>query len=142
MTKINIEQLNLAVENIKNDNILNTTLSEIYNVKNRVLLQLQLDTNKIKKFHKCLEKYRYVDEITELNSGDYVRWIDLTNASNIKLTNGAFICDVEINSDGVHIKLKTFKNRYIQLRMDEIFIFQKIGDSELVVLSALKYLEK
>ena len=89
-----------------------------------------------------MKKYRFVDEISDLNCGDYVRWIDLTNASQLKLANGAFICDVEINPDGVHIKLKTFKNRHIQLRMDEIFLFQKLNDSELVVLSALKYLEK
>ena len=103
---------------------------------------MQLPREKLKDFHKRLEKYRYVDEISKLNSGDYVRWIDLTNAANIKLKNGAFICDVEINTDGVHTKLKTFINRHVQIRMDEIFLFQKLSNSELVVLSALKYLEK
>ena len=138
----NIEELNKAVENIKNEEILNTSLTEINKIKLKVLVELQLSREKLKDFHKKLEKYRYVDEISQLNSGDYVRWIDLTNAANIKLTNGAFICDVEINPDGVHIKLKTFRNRHIQIRMDEIFLFQKLTDSELVVLSALKYLEK
>ena len=134
--------LNYAVENIRNEEILNTSLSEINKIKLKVLDELKLSREKLKDFHKRLEKYRYVDEISQLNSGDYVRWIDLTNAANIKLKNGAFICDVEINTDGVHIKLKTFINRHIQIRMDEIFLFQKLTDSELVVLSALKYLEK
>lgn len=142
MTEINIETLNHAVENIKNEDILNTSLTEINKVKQKVLLELQLPREILNDFYNRLQRYKYVDEITELNSGDYVRWIDLTNAANIKLTNGAFICDVEINSDGVHIKLKTFRNRHIQIRMDEIFLFQKLTDSELVVLSALKYLEK
>ena len=137
----NIEELNKAVENIRNEEILNTSLTEINKIKLKVLVELQLSREKLKDFHKKLEKYRYVDEISQLNSGDYVRWIDLTNAADIKLNNGAFICDVEINSDGVHVKLKTFRNRHMQIRMDEIFLFQKLSDSELVVLSALKYLE-
>ena len=142
MPKFDKEKLSNAIENIKNENIINTSLSEIKRVKNNVLQQLQLSSEQIKDYHKRLERYRYIDEITELNSGDFVRWIDLTNAAKINLASGAFICDVEINSDGVHIKLKTFKNRHIQLRMDEIFLFQKLSDSELIVLSALKYLEK
>ena len=35
--------------------------------------KLQLPRNKLKDFHNRLEKYKYVDEITELNCGDYVR---------------------------------------------------------------------
>lgn len=142
MQKINIDVLSEAMENVKNECIVNTNIDEIKKVKDNVLKQLQLTGPKIKEIHKQLERYKYVDEITELNCGDYVRWIDLNNPADIKLTTGAFICDVEINPDGVHIKLKTFRNRYIQIRMDEIFLFQKLSDSELVVLSALKYLEK
>ena len=55
---------------------------------------------------------------------------------------GAFVCDVEIYQDGVHIKLRSVTGRYIQLRMDEIFLFRKMTDDELVVLSAMKYLDK
>ena len=142
MPNINTETLSNALSDIKNDSIINTNIREIKTIKNNVLQQLQLPRNKLKDFHNRLEKYKYVDEITELNCGDYVRWIDLTDANNINLTRGAFICDVEINSDGVHIKLKTIYNKYIQIRMDEIFLFQKLNDSELVVLSALKYLQQ
>lgn len=142
MSSITKDNLEIAIENIKNDSIINTNIDEIYNIKNNVLKQLQLSNNLILEYQNKLKKYKFVDEITDLNCGDYVRWINLNNAANIYLTSGAFICDVEINDDGVHIKLKTFKNRHIQLRMDEIFLFQKLSDSELVVLSALKYLER
>lgn len=131
-----------AFENIKQESILDTNLDEICNVKNKVLNQLELPLEKLTDFSNRLDKYRYVDEITDLNSGDYVRWIDLNNPSSIKINNGAFICDIEINSDGVHIKLKTYNNRYIQIRMDEVFLFQKLTNDELIVLSALKFLKK
>jgi len=134
------ERLVTAIQNVKEESIVDTNLSEIKSVKNNVLQQLQLSREKLQDFHKRLQNYRYVDEITELNSGDYVRWIDLNNAANIKIASGAFVCDVEINSDGIHLKLKTITHRHIQLRMDEIFLFRKLTDDELVILSALKYL--
>ena len=137
-----IEDLSIAIENIKNDSIINTNLNKINNIKNNIFKELNFSKEKSKDYAKRLKNYRFVDEINDLNCGDFVRWIDLSDATQLNLTRGAFICDVEINTDGVHIKLKTFNNRYIQLRMDEIFLFQKLNDSELVVLSALKYLEK
>lgn len=136
------ERLVTAIQNVKEESIVDTNLSEIKSVKNNVLQQLQLSREKLQDFHKRLQKYRYVDEITELNSGDYVRWIDLNNAANIKIANGAFVCDIEINSDGIHLKLKTITHRHIQLRMDEVFLFRKLTDDELVILSALKYLKQ
>ncbi len=131
-----------AFENIKQESLLDTNIDEINNVKNRVLNQLQLSQEKIAEFSNKLDKYRYVDEITDLNSGDFIRWIDLNNPSSIKINNGAFICDIEINTDGVHIKLKTYTNRYIQIRMDEVFLFQKLSNDELIVLSALKFINQ
>lgn len=136
------ERLVSAIQNVKEESIVDTNLSEIKSVKNNVLQQLQLSREKLQDFHKRLQKYRYIDEITELNSGDYVRWIDLNNATNIKIASGAFVCDVEINSDGIHLKVKTITHRHIQLRMDEIFLFRKLTDDELVILSALKYLKR
>lgn len=136
------ERLVTAIQNVKEESIVDTNLSEIKSVKNNVLQQLQLSREKLQDFHKRLQNYRYIDEITELNSGDYVRWIDLNNAANIKIASGAFVCDVEINSDGIHLKLKTITHRHIQLRMDEIFLFRKLTDDELVILSALKYLKE
>lgn len=136
------ERLVTAIQNVKEESIVDTNLSEIKSIKNNVLQQLQLSKDKLQDFHKRLQKYRYVDEITELNSGDYVRWIDLNTPSNIKIASGAFVCDIEINSDGIHLKLKTITHRHIQLRMDEVFLFRKLTDDELVILSALKYLKE
>ena len=60
MAKNNVEQLNLAVENIKNNDIINTTLCEINNIKHKVLLQLQLSREKLDIFYKRLQKYRFI----------------------------------------------------------------------------------
>ena len=134
--------INYAFENIKQESILDTNINEINNIKKKVLNQLQLSPEKNSEYLNKLNKYRFVDEITDLNCGDFVRWIDLTTPTHININNGAFICDIEINHDGIHLKLKTFRNRYIQIRMDEVFLFQKLTNEELIILSALNYLEK
>jgi hypothetical protein len=139
---ISRERLTDAVSRIKDETILDTNLSQIKSVKNNVLQQLQLSREKLQDFHKRLERYRYIDEIIDIDCGDYVRWIDLDKSTEIKLAMGAFVCDVEINTDGMHIKLRSVTGRYIQLRMDEIMLFRKMTDDELVVLSAMKYLDK
>lgn len=131
-----------AISRVKDETIIDTNLSEIATVKNNVLQQLQLSSDGLRDINTRLKRYRYIDEITELNSGDYVRWIDLEKSTDIKLAMGAFVCDVEINTDGMHIKLRSVTGRYIQLRMDEIMLFRKMTDDELVVLSAMKYLDK
>ena len=56
-----------AFENIKQESLLDTNIDEINNVKNRVLNQLQLSQEKIAEFSNKLDKYRYVDEISDLN---------------------------------------------------------------------------
>ena len=139
---ISRERLTDAVSRIKDETILDTNLSQIKSVKNNVLQQLQLSREKLQAFHKRLERYRYIDESIDIDCGDYVRWIDLNDSTEIKLAMGAFVCDVEINQDGMHIKLRSVTGRYIQLRMDEIMLFRKMTDDELVVLSAMKYLDK
>ena len=136
------DKLAHAISRVKDETIIDTNLSEIATVKNNVLQQLQLSSDMLRDINTRLKRYRYIDEITELNRGDYVRWIDLNDSTEIKLAMGAFVCDVEINTDGMHIKLRSVTGRYIQLRMDEIMLFRKMTDDELVVLSAMKYLDK
>jgi hypothetical protein len=48
-----------------------------------------------------LNNYIYVDELTELRHGTYMRWIKLNDPNNLSLTRGALYCDTKINDDGV-----------------------------------------
>lgn len=140
MSKFNVERLLNALENEKNENIIDHNISDLKQLNNNVLQQLNLPREKLKELNKKLKNYRYVDDISELHSGYYYRWINLKDPANIKLTLGAYLCDIEINTDGIHIKFITHTKRHWQVRMDEILLFQRITDDENVILSALKYL--
>tara|TARA_B100000282_G_C31500846_1_gene384831 strand:- start:104 stop:529 length:426 start_codon:yes stop_codon:yes gene_type:complete len=138
----NEEYLLKSLDNENNESISNLSSKKIKAIKNDYLQQLQLSREKLKDFHNKLKEYRYVDDLTTIQYGRYIRWINLKDPANIKLTTGAIIIDIKILEDGIHLVCKNFRNRKFQIKIDECFIFQKLTDQEKVILSALDYLEK
>ena len=135
------DKLGDILEKEENEHILKLTRSKIKEIKNNNLQKLQLGRENLKKIHKQLENYRYVDDISNLRYGFYIRWINLKNTQQIKLTNGAIICDIKVVNDEVHIVCKNNMNRFMQLKLEECYIFQKLSDQEHILLSVMEYLK-
>jgi hypothetical protein len=89
---------------------------------------------------KQLKKYRHVDDLEDISYGSYIRWISL-NKDIIKLTNGGIICHMKTVNEDIHLVCKNNWGNLFQLNMTDNIIFQKLNDQELVILSALKYLD-
>lgn len=134
------DDLKKALENENNESIINLTISEIKSEKNDVLQKLQLGKEDLKKNLKKLKEYRYINNINDLNYGYYIRWINLKNVENLKLTNGGFICDIKIN-DGIEILCRNNFNKLFQLRFDENLIFQKLTEQEKIILNVINNLK-
>ena len=132
--------LNKALENENNESIINLTISEIKSEKNDILQKLQFGKEDLKKNLKKLKEYRYINNINDLNYGYYIRWINLKNVENLKLTNGGFICDIKIN-DGIEILCRNNFNKLFQLRFDENLIFQKLTEQEKIILNVINNLK-
>lgn len=139
---MNIELLQEALQNDNNLSIINTNIQEIKAQKNDILQQLGLKKTDLKEFHSKLKDYRYIDDIKDLNYGNNIRWISLKNIDNVKITNGAVLCDIKILDKGLSLCLKTFNNRYFTIYLNENLIFQKISDQEKILLKAIHYLNK
>ena len=122
----NKEYLLKALENENNASIIELTSSQIKSTKNDILQKLNLSREELKELHKKLKNYRYVDDIKDINYGCYIRWINLLDPSNLKLTNGGIICDILVLEEGIHVVCKNNRNMLFQLIMDECLIFQKI----------------
>ena len=137
---MDIELLKKAVENEDNLSIIETNIQEIKNEKNDILQKIGLDKNNLKQFHKKLKNYRYIDNIKDLKYGSQIRWIDLKKINNIKITNGANLCDIKINDKGIALILSGFNKQYFTIYMAENIIFQKISDQEEILLKAIKYI--
>ncbi len=139
---MNIELLKEALQNDNNLSIINTNIQEIKSQKNDILQQLGLKKTYLKQFHLKLKDYRYIDDIKDLNYGNNIRWISLKNVDNVKITNGAVLCDIKILDKGLSLCLKTFNNKYFTIYLNENLIFQKISHQERILLKAIDYLNK
>ena len=131
-----------ALDNENNNSIANLNTQKIKSIKNDILQQLQLPRNTLKNYHIRLKDYRYVDDLTEIIDGRYIRWINISDPTNIYLTTGGIIIDIKICEGGTQLLCKNFRNRKFQIKIDECLIFQKLSDQEKIVLSALDYLNK
>ena len=131
-----------SLDNENNSSIGNLNSKKIKSMKNDYLQQLQLPREKLKEYHKKLKDYRYVDDLSNIQYGRYIRWINLTDPRNLSLTTGGIIIDIKIYENGIHIICKNFKNNKFQIKINECFIFQKITEQEKIILFALDYLEK
>jgi len=138
---LDIDALINAVDKNNNEDLLNLNFKKIKKIKNDILQKLGLDRQTLIKYHKSLKAYRYIDEISDIKIGGYVRWIPLSDPTNIKLTAGGIVCDVKIN-DEVNILCRNRFNNIFEFKMARSLVFQKLSEEEKILLSALDYLEK
>ena len=136
-----IDNLLEALNNENNSSIIDLDTNKISKIKNNILQKLQLDSVTLKTFHKKLKKYRYCSDLSDLQYGNYIRWISLKNPENLRLTNGAFFVDY-ILDDMVKIVCRNSRGNVFQIKFDEVIIFQKLNQQENIILSVLDYLKK
>jgi len=137
---LDIDEILHALENDKNEDMLDMDYETFHKMKNDALQRLLLPRDTLKKYIKSLKYYRYIDELPELHMGSYIRWVNLINPENIKLTNGGVVCGIKINDD-VIILCRNKLNHMFQLNFSSCIIFQKLTDQENVILSALKFIQ-
>tara|TARA_B000000557_G_C20655155_1_gene392210 strand:- start:10 stop:432 length:423 start_codon:yes stop_codon:yes gene_type:complete len=136
MDEDDIKFLEKSINNENNKNISNKTFDNINNEKNEVLKNLHLSKKDTNILIKKLKDYQYIDEFQELIEGRYIRYINLLNPNNIKLSNGGILCEIKIE-DYITLVLKNNMNKFFQINLDENLIFQKLSDQEKIILYAI-----
>ena len=103
-----------ALENNDNESIIskNLTSDRIEEIKNNVFNDIGIDDELKNDFKNKLKDYIYVDGISELIEGSYIRWIPLSNPERIYLTRGGNICDINITEKGTSVVVKNLRNNY------------------------------
>jgi hypothetical protein len=139
---MDVEELMSALDNNTNKSILGLTREKIMNQNWNILKELHLDKKTTLDYLKKLKDYRYLDEIDDLRYGGYIRWVQITDPTNLPLNQCGIICDIVITDTGVCIVCKNFMHRHYRIKMDECLIFQKLNNQEQIILSALDHLEK
>lgn len=140
MEKLDVNKLLKALENEKNEDLIKEDIKTIENVKNDMLKKLHLSEKDNREIRKKLKMYRFVDELPDMKYGSYIRWINITDPNNLKLTNGGIVCELKVGINGVIAVCRNNVNRYFQVNMTEALIFRKLTDQEMVLLSALDFI--
>lgn len=134
-----------AVNNERNLNIMDESLSKIKNDKNDILQYIGLNGKELSTMHKQLRLYRYIESIDEIQSGCYVRYISLK--TSYRLLTGGIVVNIKQpindndNDSDYLITLKNKMNRFFTIKFNQIILFQKLTDQEQIILNLLKYIE-
>ncbi len=130
------------VKELDDKHLLYLTSSKIKELKNNILQKLYLTRQDLLHYHKVLKDYRYVDEVDEIKIGGYIRWFNIKNMDNIKLTNGGIIIDIDNGKDDINIICKNNINRIFTLQLNKSIIFQKLSDQEKMLIKIIDYVHK
>ena len=139
---MNVDKLLNALDNTNNESIINLTSQKILEMNLNILKELHLDKKTTLDYLKKIKEYRYVDDLSDLKYGSFIRWIPITNPAYLPLHHCGIICDIKITDNGVLITCKNFMHRHYTFKMDECLIFQKITSQEKVIISVLNHLDK
>jgi len=137
---LDVDKLMNALDNNKNESIMNLTTQKIQEMIFKILKELHLDRELMVNYFKKLKGYKYVDELNDLKYGGFIRWIPIRDPNNLPLNQCGIICDIIISDDGIYIVCKNFMHRHYRFKMEECLIFQKLSAQELIILSALDHL--
>ena len=139
---MDVEKLLKALDNEENSKFLNLTTKKINDMKLEILKELHLPNEEIKTLLQKLKEYIYVDEMSELRYGAFIRWIPIKEPDNVYLTPGGIMCEINVTDSGINLTCKNFANKHHRIKMEECLIFQKLTNQEQVLLSALDHLAK
>ena len=141
---MDVNKLLKALEDETNENLFNFTSDKMKEMNLKIIKELNLSRDESLSILKKLKEYKYVDEMSDLKYGTYIRWIPIENPKKIGLTKGAIFCEMKITDDGVFLICKNlgYSSKHFRISMDSNLIFQKLTDQELILLSALDHLSK
>lgn len=136
--EINIDLLARAAENEDNAHILNLTTEAVSAAKSAILQDIISNDVIREDILNKLKGYIYIDEIHEVRSGTYIRWLNMDD--EITLAKGGIFCDVRFSDYGAVLRCKTFRNRYYEVKLDSVVLFRKLTPQERILMCALTYL--
>ncbi len=141
LSQLDLEKLDKAIDNPKNDKVINIDLEKLNELNSKILKELNIPKGKRIEMEVKLKEYVFIDELDEIEEGGFIKWINLDPVDSIiKLREGGIIIGYELGKEGVLLKCKNFKHRFFSLSLEKNIIFQKLSRQQLILLSALKFM--
>lgn len=130
-SNLDIEKLVESLEDERNDYLENKTMQEINQDIFNKIKKLNTSLDDKKDICEKLIGYHPINEVYELHKGKHIRWI-----RNNKLTNGGIIVDIKFTNNGTQVLCMNSAKRFIQIKIDECIIFQKLSETEQLIIMA------
>jgi hypothetical protein len=125
-----------------NESILSLSSKKILQMNYDILKELNLEKDVLRRYLSGLKHYRYVDELSDLKRGAFIKWIPIVDPEYLPLNHSGMIADIKIAENGIFIVSKNFMHRHYTFKMEEALVFQKLTSQEQLILQALDHLEK
>ena len=135
------EEFSKMLQEMDEKKLTHLNSSIIKDCKNNILQKMGFGRNELKHYHKILKEYRFIDELDELSLGHHIRWFNLTKINKIKLYNGAILMNIDYINNNVYLLCKGYKNQMFTIKMNEIILFQKFNNQELLLIKILDYIQ-
>lgn len=135
------EELSQMLKDMDEKKLIHLNSSIIKDAKNNILQKMGFDRSELKHYHKVLKEYRFIDELDELSVGHHIRWFNLMKIDQIKLYNGAILMSIDYINNNVLLLCKGYKNKMFTIKMNEIILFQKFNNQELLLIQILDYIQ-
>jgi hypothetical protein len=139
---MDIDKLLKALDNEENQKFLNLNSKKIKDMKIEILKELELSKEDMQSILQKLKEYIYVDEMSDLREGAFLRWIPIKDPENVHLTPGGVLCEINITDDGITLTCKNFAHKYYRIKIEENLVFQKLSGQEQIMITAMDYLAK
>ena len=138
MDEVDLNGLYYALEDKSNKSLFGLTNAKIQEINYKILQELDLPENETNNLFQKLRGYKFVDELNDLKPGTFLRWISLIDDNpKVTLARGGIFCDTKITDNGIQLVVKNHYHKHYTLTFDDYFIFQKLTNQELILLSAL-----
>jgi hypothetical protein len=135
--EFSVESLLKAVDNENNESILSLSSKQIKQEKNDILQKLGVKGQTLVDLHKRLKDYRFIDGLENLNFGAFVRWINISDHTEVYITNGGYVCEMTATDDTVMVRCKNVYHQFFQFDFNTCLVFQKLSNQERVLLYAM-----
>jgi len=141
---MDVQKLLKSLENEENEYLMDLTTKKIREMNKKVLQELDVTNKEMMEYLSKLKEYKYVDEISDLKYGSYLRWISLTEPDDLNLQKGGIFCEMKVTDEGMILVCKNYGygRKHFQIKFDEHMIFQKLSEQELILLNVLDQLSK
>lgn len=130
-SNLDIEKLIESLDDERNEYLENKTMKDINADIFNKIKNLHIDLIKKKEFCEKLIGYHPIEEVYELHKGKHIRWI-----RNNKLTNGGIIVNIKFTDNGTQVLCMNSAKKFIQIKIDECIIFQKMSETEQLIIMA------